>query len=358
MPVVPEFIKMYLNSINTYRGIAILLIVLAHCYSISGVQIDTAIERVFANLIAGSTIHFIFISGFLFHHIFYRKLKTDSFFKSKVKRLLIPYTVLSVVPILIKIKSEPKYWNAYLPLVEEGGVVYDYILPALLYYITGAHLVAYWYIPFAICLFLMYPLHIKFIEAKLKNQLIVVGVCFMVAILIHRPVNNLAILQSVFYFTPAYLLGILCSMNKALIYSRLCGKEFLFLATALVLAIVQALLGRHSNYQKLPFVYDGIDLILLQKSFLCIFFMVFLYQYEHSKNTFIILLASTSFGIYFIHSYVLYALTFLKSEFEVKVGYNWPAYFLVWGIIVISSILLALIMKKLFPKYAVYITGY
>lgn len=348
---------MYLNSINTYRGVAILLIVLAHCYSISGVKIDSTLEKVFANLIAGSTIHFIFISGFLFHHIFYKKLKTNSFYYGKVKRLLIPYTVLSVVPILIKVQSEPEYWNAYLTTAGEG-VVYEFIFPSLLYYITGAHLVAYWYIPFALCLFLMYPLHIRFIETKLRNQLIIIGVCFMIAILIHRPINNLAILQSVFYFTPAYLLGILCSMNKTLIYTQLRGKEFLFLVGALALALVQALLGRHSNYHKLPFIYDGIDLILLQKSLLCIFFMVFLYQFERSRNRFIVLLASTSFGIYFIHSYVLYTLTLLKSEFEVDISYNWPAYFLIWGIIVISSMLLALLMKKLFPKYAVYITGY
>jgi len=348
---------MYLNSISTYRGIAILLIVSAHCYSISGIHIDTTLEKVFANLIAGSTIHFIFISGFLFHHIFYQKLKTDNFFYGKVKRLLIPYTILSILPIIIKIQSEPEFWNDYLP-VNGGGIVPDYIISGFLYYITGAHLVAYWYIPFALCLFLMYPIHIKFIEIKPRNQLIILGVCYMIAILIHRPVNNLAILQSVMYFTPAYLLGILCSINKTFIYAKLKGKEFLFLAAALFLAIVQAFLGRHNNYQKLPFVYDGIDLILLQKSLLCIFFMVFLYRYERSRNRFIFLLASTSFGIYFIHAYVLYTLTLLKSEFEYKISYNWPAYFLIWSIIVISSMLLALLMKKIFPKYAIYITGY
>lgn len=336
---------------------AILLIVLAHCYSIAGVRIDTTLEKVFANIISGSTIHFVFISGFLFHHIFYQKLKTNSFFLSKVKRLLIPYTFLSIVPILFKIYAEPDFWNAHLPLTGDGAL-HEYVIPGLMFYITGDHLVAYWYIPFALCLFLMYPLHIKFIETKLRNQAIIFGVCFMTAMLIHRPINNLAILQSVLYFTPAYLLGILCSMNKAFIYAKLQGKEFLFLTAAIVLAVVQALLGRHNNYQKLPFIYDGIDLILLQKSFLCIFFMVFLYKFEHSSNRLLMLLASTSFGIYFIHAYVLYALTLLKSEFEIKISYNWPIYFVISGIIVASSMLLALLMKKLFPKYAVYITGY
>ncbi len=334
-----------------------MLIVLAHCYSISGVKIDTTLEAVFANLISGSTIHFVFISGFLFHHIFYQKQKTNTFFLGKVKRLLIPYTILSIVPIILKIKSKPEFWNAYLPPTGDG-IMHEYVFPSLLYYISGAHLIAYWYIPFAFCLFLMYPIHIKFIETKLRNQLIVLGVLYVIALLIHRPADDLALLQSVVYFTPAYLFGILCSINKTFIYTKLEGKEFLFLGAAVALAVLQALIGQHYNHYKLAFVYEGIDLILLQKSILCIFFMVFLNRYEHSRNKFLSLFAATSFAIYFIHGYVLYALTLLKAEFEIKIIYNWPAYFLIWSLLIISSMLLALFIKKLFPKYAVYITGY
>lgn len=348
---------MYLNSINLYRGVSILLIVSAHCYSISGIQIDTTLEAVFANLTAGSTIHFIFISGFLFHHIFYQKQKTNTFFIIKLKRLLIPYTVLSIAPIFFKIRSEPEFWSTYFPL-NGDGILNEYIIPSLLYYITGAHLVAYWYIPFAVLLFLMYPIHIKFIETNPKTQVICLGVIYVIALFIHRPVDELNVLQSLVYFTPPYLLGIFCSINKGFIYTKLNGKGFLFLAAVLAIAIIQALLGRYDNYQKPAFVYDGIDLILLQKSLFCIFFMIFLHRYEYSKNKVISLLASTSFAIYFIHGYILQSLTLLKSKFEITITYSWVSYFLIWGILIIFSIFLALALKKLSPKYSKYITGF
>jgi peptidoglycan/LPS O-acetylase OafA/YrhL len=349
--------NMYLNSINIYRGIAILLIVSAHCYSISEIKIDTTAEAVFANLTAGSTIHFIFISGFLFHHIFYRKEKIRIFFLGKIKRLLIPYTVLSILPIILKLKTEPEFWNTYFNL-NGNGLFNDYIIPAILYYLTGAHLVAYWYIPFAICLFLMYPFHVKFIETKSRNQFIIITFLYIVALFVHRPFDELNVVQSVVYFTPPYLLGILCSINKDFIYLKLRNNEFVLFALVLALAVFQAFLGRHDNYQKEAFVFDGIDLILLQKSFFCIFFMVFLKRFEHVKNKFLTLLASTSFAIYFLHGYVLQVLTLLKRQFEFMIQYNWAVYFSIWAILIMSCILLALFLKTLSPKFSQYISGY
>lgn len=348
---------MFANSINTYRAIAILLIVATHCYSISGIQIDSTWEAVFINLTAGSTIHFVFISGFLFHHVFYQKGKTVSFFFTKAKRLLIPYTILSIPPIFFKIQSEPGFWNSYLPISSEG-ILNEYIIPSLAYYFTGAHLVAYWYIPFVICLFLMYPLHIKFIQLKRKNQIIIIVALYIIALLVHRPENKLDVLQSVVNLTPAYLLGILCSINKAFIYEKLKKKEYILLIIVMVLATFQALLGRYSNYEKLAFVYDGIDLMLLQKSIACILFMVFLHRFENTKTKFLTLLASTSFAIFFIHGYVLYGLTLLKSKLEITFDFAWPTYFLISATIATLSILLALLLKKTFPKHSKYLIGY
>lgn len=348
---------MYLNSINNYRGIAILLIVSAHCYSISEVKIDSFHEAVFANITAGSTIHFIFISGFLFHHIFYLNQKAHKGFIDKIKRLIIPYTILSIAPIYLKLQLEPNFWHEHF-ILGTNDIVNKYIIPTLLYYATGAHLVAYWYIPFAVCLFLMYPLHIKFIEMKLKYQLHVLFLLFALALFIHRPVDELNVIQSVVYFTPPYLLGILCSKNKTIIYEKLKKKELILLVFVLFIAILQALLGHYDNYQKHAFKYDGIDLILLQKSIFCIFFMLLLHRFESTQNKLLSMLASTSFAIYFLHGYVLQLFMVLKAKFHILVPYPWVTYFLVWVGLIFFSMSLAILLKKLIPKYSKYITGY
>jgi len=69
----------HLQSLVYFRGIAIVLIVAGHCYSISGWHIGTTGDRFLANLISGSTTLFVFISGFLFHHVFYPKFQYGKF---------------------------------------------------------------------------------------------------------------------------------------------------------------------------------------------------------------------------------------------------------------------------------------
>ncbi|AYN65886.1 acyltransferase [Euzebyella marina] len=348
---------MFLNSLNTYRGIAILLIVSAHCYSIADVKVDSFSEALFANLTAGSTFHFIFISGFLFHHIFVLKDRTTTFLPNKIKRLLIPYTVLSIVPILLKLSTEPDFWNTYFPL-QEDTFLNNYVIPICLYYVTGAHLVAYWYIPFAMCLFLMYPLHIRFINWPIKLQFSVFGILFLIALFVHRPVDELNVFQSLVYFTPTYLMGILCSLYKERVYYIFLKKELYLLLLALGIAAFQAFIGRYDNYQKPMFDYDGLDLVLLQKTFLCIFFMVFLHRFESFNNKLLVLLASTSFAIYFIHGYVLQGLFQFKRIFNYTSDYPWATYFLAWFLLVGVSMALAIILKKAMPKYSKYISGY
>ena len=58
---------MFLTSFAYYRGIAIVLIVIGHCYGLSGWTFASYPERVLANILTGSTVLFVFISGFLFH---------------------------------------------------------------------------------------------------------------------------------------------------------------------------------------------------------------------------------------------------------------------------------------------------
>ena len=86
--------------------------------------------------------------------------------------------------------------------------------------------------------------------------------------------------------------------------------------------------------------------------------MVFLHQFEQSKNKTLTTLASTSFGIYFIHGYVLQLLILTKYKLEITMTYPWITYFIIWGILIILSIVFVKLLKKMFPKYSKYITGY
>jgi len=349
---------MFLNSINIYRALAIVLIVAPHIFYVSDVNTTDFPAQVAYNFFTGSTANFIFISGFLFYHVFYKKNRINIFFGSKLKRLLLPYTFFSILPIILKIKAHPDYWNNYLNL-ENDGILNEYIIPFFAFYFSGDHMIAYWYIPFAMLMFAMYPLHKMFVEQRFKLQLIILVVWYLSALFVHRPLaGKLSVLHYFFYYSPIYLLGIMCSQYKEVIYSRFKGKEFYFLFIALVLLIIPALNSSTGSSYKPFFEYNGIDLLYIQKTFFCFFFMIWLHRFENINNKYINILASTSFVIYFVHGYFIQILLRLKEYFGISFTHPWELFIVILISFLILGALLAVIIKRILPKHSKYITGY
>ena len=149
---------------------------------------------------------------------------------------------------------------------------------------SGSHLIAYWYIPFIILVFLMSPLHIKFIQLKLTNQILILIILGLVSLFIQRPFEKIKVFQaihSLMYFTPVYLFGMICSKYKDDIYSIFKNKEVFLITIVVGLAILQVYLGYYGSYQHHLDELDGtIDLMFVQKIVMCLFFMVWLNRYE------------------------------------------------------------------------------
>lgn len=100
-------------------------------------------------------------------------------------------------------------------------------------------------------LFLCYTLHTKFIETKHKVQLSILLIGLIISMIVQRPYPlNIIFIQSLIYFTPAYLLGIYCSINKYRMYDIFRAKEYLFLFPFLVILLVQTHLSIDGNNPK------------------------------------------------------------------------------------------------------------
>jgi len=351
--------SMYLYSITILRAIAIILIVGSHCHSISNIIPSNFIHRLLINITAGGTVVFVFLSGFLFHHVFYLKKRINIFLKKRVGRLLIPYLILSIIPIAYKIYSQPNFWSSYIHH-EETGILNEYIFPIFLFLIGGDHLVAYWYISFAILLFLCYPLHTMFIKANYKVQILILAITLSISLIVQRPPPlSLLSIQSLVYFTPVYLFGIYCSIYKERIYSFFRAKEYLFLIPFLLILLLQTYFGIEGNAEKFYFSYEGIDSILPQKIFLCLFLIVWLHRFEGSSNKYVLLLANTSFAIYFLHGYVLRLLYIIKGHLEIE-QFSQPilVFFISLIVLLLISTLIAIVIKRVFKNNSSYITGY
>ena len=344
---------MKIKSIHFFRGIAILFIIAGHCLENSIFQLHIKLEEMSAmskfiyNFILGGTGMFVFISGFLFHSVFYKKFQYGDFVIKKIKNVYIPYLILSIYPIIniFFIYKQYKFIGFENNNIDILKSIY-----------TGRHSIGYWYITFIMIVFLLSPIFIKFIESKYKE--IIIGISFIVSLFIHRPIDNLNQIHSVIYFSFFYILGIWVSINREKVLNFLKGKIILLLITAVVIIYLQTFVFIHlGNYHKELFKFKGIDLILIQKTILCLIFFKFLTKFENMKLYFLDKLAEYSFVIYFLHPYVL-------GKFELKIiplikGVNvYGIFALEMVTIIIVTISAALILKKILGKYSRYIIGY
>lgn len=346
---------MYLNSFNHFRAVAIFFIVAGHCYALAGLQIDSFAEKVLKNLINGGTALFVFISGFLFYHIFYKKFEYRRFITTKAKSVLSPYILLGLLPVIGFTMMQSNGADGFF-LPQGIGFIDEFLMPALKYFWTGYFLDAYWYIPFIMVTFVLSPLHIYFIKLKLPYQLAIIALLMGVSILMHRPILNLFVFQSVLYFTPIYLLGIVCSINQSFLYQKLAKKDGYLLFIAIALAVIQVAMGDVGNYHKLPFESAGVDILFIQKIFLCLFFMIWLNRFEAYENVAIKTVAATSFTTFFIHPLLLFIL--YRPSFEFMRLDSWWVYSALVIVLISVSVMVAITTKKLFPKFSRYMIGY
>ncbi len=346
---------MFLTSYNHFRAIAIVFIVTGHCIGFVNIAFDNPLEQTIRNFISGGTFLFLFISGFLFHYVFYNKFQYKKFMWKKIQNILSPYILLGALPVFFYVFMKKDIFNGFF-LPTSDGLIYEYFIPTLKYYWTGAFLNAFWYIPFIMFTFLCSPLHIAFIRSGRNRQLLIILPLSLCSIFMHRPEDNLFQFQSILYFTPVYLIGIVCSINKETIYKKLKGKEIIMFLAVMSLAYLQTYSGTLGSYHKSPFEYAGIDLMFLQKIVLCLFFMVWLHRFEHVNNKFLHTLAATSFTIFFIHPFILWILN--KFSYLFKTDAPWVVLFSIVISVIAVCIVIALCMRRLFPKRSRNIIGY
>lgn len=340
---------MQIYSLTMLRAVAIVFVVYSHAAALGALTIDTLPERVVWNIVSGATTMFVFISGFLFHHAFVKRFEFLPFITKKIKHLLVPYIVLSCVALAIGCSDiAMENFEGEFGMVQMGA----YMLG------SGHATVAYWFIPFALMLFAMSPLHMKFVTLSLRTQLIIVGVLFAIALLIHRPLYNLGAAQNLLYYTPTYLLGMMCSQHRAMAEPLLARLTWPLLGATLGLAVLQATLGASGNYFKPMLEFGGIDLMLLHTICLCLFLMGFLRRFENRRSKTIDVLADTSFAVFFLHPIVLELL--LQSPWlQVDAGQeSWARFTVLSGLCVAICTAVAWYARRVFGPQSRYVTGY
>lgn len=353
----------FLNSLNHYRALSIVLIVAIHVPSTADLALETYTSQFLFNLVRGATFNFVFISGFLFYIVFYKRFKYSKFIKSRVDRYLKPYLFLSILPILISLVTIPLYWdNSNIIEFNNNNLGVWNLVSALKYLVTGAHITAYWYIPFIMLMVFVTPLFAAFVKLKLKKQLIIFGVFLILSSFVQRPFERLDLFQalhSVVYFTPIYLMGIICAIHRNKIYELLKGKEIYLLSAVLFIVTWQTSKGHVGLYKTDFLTYNGIDVLLFKMVLVCLFFMIWLHRFEHVKKPIVSEIAKASFTIYFLHVYFLKVINSIKSYFNLTFeNYSVLAFTVIVFILIVMSLLTARAVHWLLPNYSYVLIGY
>jgi probable poly-beta-1,6-N-acetyl-D-glucosamine export protein len=345
--------KKFLDSINYFRGIAIILIVLGHCYDLSHWETSSVIGKIFYSTTLNGSVYFVFISGFLYYHVFYHKFNYQNFMAKKIKYVLLPYLFFSTLPILYEI------------FVNAGGeslppqLKDNHLWAAVWYVLTGQISYAYWYIPMAILLFAISPIINQIIESQ---KILIISLCSLsISLIVHRSINNINPFHSLVYFLPVYLIGIWSSINQQKIYAFLKSNviKAILLVIVFDLGVVQVLLFQQpGNFHKQFWSITVPDVNLLQKILLCFLLMSILNLYENTDITLIKKAAETSFAIYFIHPFLINGLISVAAKLNIDYEGNIVSLFLATGMITLISMAIAIGFKLVFKKNSRYLIGW
>lgn len=285
---------MFLGYIHYFRALAILFIVAGHSIDAFTWQ-DTDIERLLRILISNGSVLFVFIAGYLFQHLS-TKFDAKKYYKSKLKNVITPYFIISIpaIVIFVSVMERETVW----PEFYDNSILEQIVL----FYLTGKHLAPLWFIPMIAIFYVIAPVLVKADRNKLIYYclpLFIVLSCYVARGLPH---------QSFVHFFSVYLLGMYCSKFKHAINPVISKNWVILLGLSLILLL---------SY--LEFFYmNGTMTYLnyLQKVTMSVFFLGLFIKYnERLDSKFIGGIAETSFGVFFIHSYVLTSGKLLYSKF-------------------------------------------
>lgn len=293
--------KNFLNYINVFRGLAILLIIIGHTMQFG----EGLIHNINCEIVCGGTALFIFISGFLFQHLS-GKFEYKNYLSKKWTNVILPYFITAIPGLLFCFICPTLYKNSF-----DGLNIFAQI-PILLS-VGRVHNTPTWFIPmiilFFICSWALLKLEQKGILYKLLPVLFLItifcprgGVEYEQLIGLSYSAKYLAYVQYVLlgfvHFFSLYVFGMFCSKNKNII-DKFYDKRIFIAAGMLLTAFGDIILTQKGIYYNFT----------ISKTFLTMLLLGYLKHYDefilsHEKlNKTLDFIAKYSFGLFFIHWY-------------------------------------------------------
>lgn len=349
--------KEFLHYIHYSRGLAILFIVGLHaCVTLlwgEGLLQRKALVVLFNN----GTVLFVFISGFLFYHLSKDRFDYIDFLKKKFQYVILPYLFVSVPAILDKFyldKIGEHWW------MDQGFNDSPLFFKVFFLLLSGRHMGVFWFIPMITIIYLITPLILAF--SKTKVFLFVTPIIALIGLFTFRFGYYANIALSLEYFFPVYIFGIWVYRIKdflfsnALVWVVALGAIYLGLSLAEFFEWIdfnETIGLRDVQYTVYRFNFNKFKMQIFS-----VFILVTFYMLGDVKLPLLKLLGNYSFGIFFVHLYVIQIFRLADQAAIVKISppnvFTFAIYF---AAVVFITVAIVTSIKFVFKNNSRYFIG-
>lgn len=345
---------MFLRYVHNFRAVAIVVIVAGHAIVTLGWPVVSPTRDFLLDLLDNGTVLFVFVAGFLFHHLSARYRYRD-YLTKKLTNVIVPYLLIMLPAVAYTVlftdvgATTPQLAGLH-PLAQAGWM-----------FLHGSGTFNYplWFIPMISLFYLAAPVFIRFVSHPRLYLVLVVLV--PLSMLAHRTPES-DTLTIALYFLPAYVAGMWASQYRARI-EPLLDRYLLPLAAAYLAAVLVAFLfdDWHGNYYgATPFSQEHgpVDWLFAQKLLLCFALLAVLRRLDTALGERLRFLGDVSFTIFFAHGYALFAVQVVYARFP---GGDVPGNLVVWLLLSASTIAAtmvgAAVVRRLAGRRSRYLIG-
>lgn len=311
-----------LQFVNNFRGIAILLVVLAHAFR--GVEHDFFLTKILYAILGNVTVLFVVVAGYLFS-VISKEFHFLNYLKNKALIVLLPYFFVSIPAVLIyifKVKTE-HWWIDMEWFYSQLSIIEQYLY--LMAY--GGHLGPFWFVPMIVLFYFLSPI-LYFLSKHDVVLLLVFLSSLVLSIYLGRPEFNENPFFSLLFFMPAYLFGMLLKSNSS--WYKVLGSSSVF---ALILGLVAS--GCYYHFYG-ELASSSIDIVI--KLFFSLVGFSCCYTFLNHKVKWLDLFARLSFFLYFTHGYFAAAIDILFQ----KIGFSFDGQAAILWIIIFFAVIIFL----------------
>ena len=322
---------MFASHVHNFRGLAIMLIVLAHVVSVFDWSSHPELMRWFKISFANISVFFLFISGYLFQHLIAR-FEYRKYLKTKLANVILPYILISLPAVVL-----------FTAVMQRPGIragFYDQSVPLQVaeFYLTGTHLAPFWFIPTVAVYYLMSPL--LRLADRTPGFYWSLPFWILMTVLFTRQGNPLI---NCIHYLSVYLTGMACSRHRQVATEWLSRGWWVLLFPLVLLIWVEYTftIGTH-GWQN-----------TLQKLALCLIFFEFLRRWGAGADRWLARAGTLSFGIFFIHSYVISAAKVVMAQAGwVPLAGDLPALFAASAVFILASMMVVTAAKTMTGRYS------